>query len=116
MRELTIQDLPNYPDVAYTGELGIIWTGERWERNGQQLLGPISKLILEKQPVLGNWILAAVFVTGWSARRVFAFQMMLTGFSIALDQSSPDVKKGRMDGTLYRLLYKLARAKHRSTF
>ena len=113
MIELTVQQLPKYPEVALTGELGITRTDDRWERNGQQLIGPISKLILQHQPHEASWISAAISVTGWPMERIFAFQLRLSRVPVTIKGSYFDIQKGLTDATIYSLLWKMARAKHR---
>lgn len=110
MKELNVRDLPTYPSVRLTGELGIAWQDGRWERNGQQLIGPISKLILDQQPDARSWMTAAIRVTGWTSRRLLAFQSALAyvRLSVGLSQEG---QKGNSDAAIYRLLYKMARAK-----
>lgn len=110
MKELSVKDLPTFPNVKLTGELGIAWQDGRWERNGQQLIGPISKLILEAQPDARAWMTAAIKVTGWTSRRVLAFQSALAyvRLNVGLSQEG---QKGNSDATIYRLLYKMAKAK-----
>lgn len=113
MKELNVRDLPTFPSVRLTGELGIAWQDGRWERNGQQLIGPISKLILEAQPQMTSWMTAAISITGWTPMRVLAFQSALSYVRLTFGLSG-EGKKGHSDATLYRLLYKMARAKQES--
>ncbi len=113
-KELNVQELPTYPVVQLTAEIGVIFSQEsqRWERNGQQLLGPLSKLILDSQPTAESWIAAAAQVTGWDEIRVFAFQTALSTFRITGGLHAA-TQKGVSDASIYRLLYKLARSRHR---
>jgi hypothetical protein len=111
-KELNVRELPTFPNVQLTGELGIVFSREnqRWERNGQQLIGPLSKLILDAQPPAESWIAAASHVTGWGELRVFAFQTALSAFRITGGFNASDAtNKGVTDAALYGLLYKLAR-------
>jgi hypothetical protein len=108
MRELNVKDLSTFPEVALTGELGIVWVGTRWERDGQQLLGPLSHRILREQPDTSHWIQAACLVTGWTPLRVFAFQVSLSRINLFVGKRD-EAKKGCIDANLYGLLYKLAR-------
>jgi hypothetical protein len=111
-KELNVQELPTYPLAHFTGELGIARLKGRWERNGQQLLGPLSRLILQYQPNEEHWIKAAAIVTGWHVLRVFAFQSAMSGIRI-LGGKSLESQKGITDAALYDLMFKLARKTHR---
>jgi len=113
VKELSVNDLPTYPQAQLTGELGVVRVGGRWERNGQQMIGPLSRLILDHQPDEAYWVQAAMSVTGWSVLRVFAFQSVLglNGWHTR-GGISHDAQKGLTDATLYHLLFKLARRAH----
>lgn len=113
-KELNVRELPTFPQVHLTAELGIGFSQERqcWERNGQQLLGPLSKLVLDAQPSAETWITAASAVTGWGEVRVFAFQTALSAFRIRGGLHA-ETQKGVSDAALYGLLYKLARKTNR---
>jgi hypothetical protein len=108
MRELNVKELPTYPVVQLTAELGVRYMDGRWERFGQQLIGPLSRLILLYQPAEKSFIGAACAVTGWAPIRVFAFQAALSQFRISVGETS-ESSKGVTDAALYSLLYKLAR-------
>ena len=116
--ELNVRDLPTYPTVHLTGELGIRRTQNGWERNGQQAMGPLSKLILDQQPREISWVAAAAAVTGWTLVRVFAFQIALGQKQVVFTVGRGGGKghgteKGSADAALYGLLYKLARKTNR---
>jgi hypothetical protein len=115
VKELNVRDLPNHKQgVQCTGEIGIVWNGEQWERNGQQRLCPLSHLILHAQPRKMSWLEAAATVTGWSPTRIFAFQMRLGGVALMNGRQTHDeAKKGYADAVLYHLLHKLSRKVHR---
>lgn len=110
MKELNVTDLPTYPIVQLTAELGIKYMEGRWERYGQQLLGPISRLILQHQPMETSFIGAACAVTGWTPIRVFSFQTALSQIRMELGANG-ESSKGITDASLYRLLYKLTRSR-----
>jgi len=112
MKELNVQELSTFPLVHLTGELGIVRSKGRWERNGQQLLSPLSRLILQHQPNVEHWVQAASQVTGWHVVRVFAFQSALSGFRI-VGGKNLESQKGITDANLYGLMFKLARKTHR---
>jgi len=107
VNELNVRDLPTYPSVRLTGEIGISRIDGVWERDGQQFLGPLSKLILDQQPDTATWISAACCVTGWSPIRVLAFQTTLSHINVKW--STYESEKGVTDAALYGLLHKLAR-------
>ena len=108
MRELNVKELPTYPVVQLTSELGVRYMDGRWERYGQQLIGPISRMILQYQPAEKSFIGAACAVTGWTPIRVFSFQTALSQIRMTLGDNS-EASKGIADASLYSLLYKLAR-------
>lgn len=111
-QELNVKALPTFPEAHCTGEVGVIRVDERWERNGQQLIGPLSKLILMTQPHEPSWLHAAAAVTGWTVVRVFAFQSALSGFRLTGGLNG-ESEKGLTDAALYGLLHKLARKTNR---
>lgn len=113
MKELNVSELPSFPQAQYTGEIGVHSVDGVWERNGQQLLCPLSRLILDRNPPHKSWLRAASFVTGWTMVRTFAFKSAMSGLSIAPGKgTTDDATKGIVDSKLYRLLHKLARARH----
>jgi hypothetical protein len=99
--------------VFVTGEIGVSWVDGRWERNGQRVLCPVSKLILDMQPQTPSWIKAASMVLGWSLGRTLAFKLSLGHAPLVQKGSSHEANKGITDATLYRLMHKLARKSHR---
>lgn len=111
-RELSIKDLP-VQGVHPTGEIGVTWIDGRWERNGQRLLCPLSKLILDQQPQTPSWIKAAAMVLGWSLGRTLAFKMSLGRAPLAQKGNSHEANKGITDAQLYCLLFRMARKVHR---
>lgn len=111
VKEYNVKELP-VQNVWPTGEIGISWIDGLWERNGQNLLCPISKLILEKQPQTPSWIKAASIVLGWSLGRTLAFKLSLGKAPLSQKGSSHEANKGITDAQLYNLLFKLARKVH----
>jgi hypothetical protein len=110
-RELSIKDLPVH-GVHPTGEIGVSWMDGRWERDGQRLLCPISKLILDQQPQTSSWINAGAYVLGWSLGRTLAFKLALGRAPLSQKGNSYEASKGITDAQLYHLLYRLARKVH----
>lgn len=99
-------------NVWPTGEIGVEWIDGRWERNGQRLLCPVSKMILDQQPQTPSWIKAASMVLGWSLARTLSFKLSLGRAPLSQKGSSHEANKGITDAQLYRLLHKLARKIH----
>jgi len=112
MREWTVKDLPVY-HVVPTGEIGVEYINGRWERNGQRLLCPVSRVLLEQQPRCGSWVKAASLVLGWSLARTLAFKLSMGHAPLSQKGNSSEAQKGIVDANLYGLLYKLARKIHR---
>lgn len=111
MKELNIKELPTFPQAHPTGEIGVRYEEGRWERNGQQIMCPLSRLILTQQPNTKHWIQAAALVTGWTPHRCFAFKCAMGSLTVVL--LGKEVKKGKDDAALYGLLHKLSRKSHR---
>jgi hypothetical protein len=107
---MNVKELPT-DGVVPTGEIGVSWMEGRWERNGQRMLCPLSKLILRENPQIKSFLQAAAFVTGWTIARTMAFKMTMGRAPIT--GSSNEAKKGITDAHLYDLLYKLSRKTHR---
>lgn len=113
MKEYNVKELPT-DGVYATGEIGVLWMDGRWERNGQRLLCPLSKLILQHQPQVTSWLQAAAVVTGWTQARAFAFKMKMGRAPITTGKgTNGETIKGVTDATLYDLLFKLSRKMHR---
>lgn len=112
MREYNVKELPT-EGVWPTGEVGIKWVDDRWERHGQNLLCPVSKMILDAQPRTPSWIKAGTLVLGWTLARVLSFKLSLGTVPLSQKGSSHEANKGITDAQLYRLLWKLARKVHR---
>ncbi len=108
MKEYNVKELP-LQNVWPTGEIGIRWVDGRWERHGQNLLCPVSKMILDAQPNTPSWIKAASLVLGWSLGRVLAFKLSLGKAPLSQRGSSHEANKGITDAQLYNLLFQLAR-------
>jgi len=109
MKEYNVKELP-VDGVLPTGEIGIEYTNGRWERNGQRLLCPVCRVMLQRQPASENWTKAASLTLGWTIQRTLAFKLALGNATIK--GNSHEAKKGILDAQLYRLLHKLARKIH----
>jgi hypothetical protein len=113
VKEWNVKELPTANEgVIPTGEFGVAWVDGRWERNGQKLLCPLSRMILQYQPRCTSWMEAAAAVTGWTLARTFAFKMTMG--KVPLRVTSVEATKGHTDAILYDLLHKLSRKTHRS--
>jgi hypothetical protein len=113
VREMNVKELPT-EGVVPTGEIGVSFMEGRWERNGQRMLCPLSKLILKEQPSIKSWLQAAAFVTGWTIARTFSFKMTMGRAPITMGRgTSNETRKGVTDANLYDLLFKLSRKTHR---
>jgi hypothetical protein len=115
VREYNVKELPTIHDGVFpTGEIGVGWIDGRWERNGQRLLCPLSRLILQKQPQATSWLKAAALATGWTLTRTFAFKLAMGKANLKLiKENHSEAAKGIQDATLYSLLYELSRKTHR---
>jgi hypothetical protein len=114
VKELNVKELPT-DGVVPTGEIGVSWMEGRWERNGQRMLCPLSKLVLKENPSIKSFLQAAAFVTGWTIARTLTFKLTMGRapyFTLSKD-SSNEARKGVTDAHLYDLLWKLSRKTHR---
>lgn len=112
MKEYNVKELAT-EGVFPTGEIGVECVNDRWHRNGQRLLCPLSKLILQKQPCETSWLRAAALCTGWSPTRTMAFKMQMG--RITIRGTDAEAQKGVQDAKLYDILYKLSRRTNRGT-
>lgn len=114
MREYNVKELPTAHDgVVPTGEIGVVWMEGRWERNGQRLLCPLSRLILRHQPKCMSWMQAAAQVTGWTLARTLAFKLTMGKAPLKIGAQNAEAAKGHTDAVLYDLLFKLSRKTYR---
>lgn len=110
MKEYNVKELAT-EGVFPTGEIGVECANGRWHRNGQRLLCPLSKLILETQPFVSSWLRAAALSTGWTMGRTLAFKMQMGHTTIR--GTDADIQKGIQDAKLYDILHKLSRRTNR---
>ncbi len=112
MKEYNVNELDT-EGVCPTGEIGVEYIDQRWQRNGQRLLCPLSKLILQRQPCAGLWLRAAAMATGWSLVRTMAFKLSMSHITLSMEgKTDADTRKGIIDAKLYDLLFKLSRKTH----